>query len=129
MAITAAAMTRMSGRRLKHWCVVACTCVFAFQLIASVESQKKNIHDHEFRDAKNPLAVPVIVPRLVHVSEGDVPVIVYACVQIKWAEKCVSDICDLIQNLIRITTSTHREHWLRWAVTLRRADGPRKNSE
>ena len=53
--------------------------MLAFQLIANVESQKQNVHDHEFGDAENPLTVPVVVPRLVHVGEGDVPVIVHAC--------------------------------------------------
>jgi hypothetical protein len=34
------------------------------------------------------LAVPVIIPRLVHVGEGDVPVIVDACVKRMSCELC-----------------------------------------
>jgi hypothetical protein len=72
---------RYEQRAVEAFTRIVCTCMLAFQLIASVESQKQNVHDHKFGDTENPLAVPVIIPRLVHVGEGDIPVIVNACVR------------------------------------------------
>ena len=36
--------------------------MIASQYIVAVESEEKNVHDQKLADAKNPLAVPIIVP-------------------------------------------------------------------
>ena len=49
--------------------------MLAFHFIASVESEKQDIHDHEFARTEYPLTVPVVV----HVSQMSVRIITSAC--------------------------------------------------
>ena len=45
---------------------------------ADVEAEEQDVHDGALCGAEYPLAVPVLVPRLVQVVEGHPPVIVAA---------------------------------------------------